>query len=568
MAELNVSHKSISDFFKGMKGKTFIIPDYQRAYAWDMEKCDILWSDFISFEENRKNDEEKQYFLGTIVTCKNKSNKKEIEVIDGQQRITSLFLLLRAFYIKLENMKNQNDTTKYLKGRISPCLWETDELNNQPKEPKIIRIQSKVATENDTDILETILKNGETKDNNTHLYSQNYKNFENWIDQYATGEPLSFERLIITILDRCIILPIECEDEELALTIFSTLNDRGMQLSDSDIFKSKMYRNTEERKRKEFIRKWKELSELTERKLSINDLFKYYMHIIRAKEKNNKSEIALRKFYAESNYERLQETHILDDLLDLGKFWKAIELRENLKTKEEIVIINNEIKKWLHCLICYPNEYWKYIVSVFYYKNKKEQNFSEIFSPFLKKLLSFLFAKFIEKPTVNAIKDDIYNAYISVEKGEKINNFQEKIEFNTLKEKMNPNSRASKGLILLSAYLNPNQEELLPKTFHIEHILPKKWNHAYYNNFKREDANDYLEMFGNKIALEKRNNIQAGNKYFEEKKKNHYSKSNIEVVKKLTQYSDWNKENIEERDKKLKEDIINFFQKNINDPNF
>ena len=125
MAELNVSHKSISDLFKGIKDKKFIIPDYQRAYAWDMEKCDILWNDFINFEKNR-NDENNQYFLGTIVTCKNES-KKEIEIIDGQQRITSLFLLLRAFYKKLENM-SQNDTTQNLKRQISPCLWEIDEL--------------------------------------------------------------------------------------------------------------------------------------------------------------------------------------------------------------------------------------------------------------------------------------------------------------------------------------------------------------------------------------------------------------------------------------------------------
>ena len=118
MAELSVSKKSIKNFLS-IKEAKFIIPDYQREYSWDEEKCDILWEDITNFSKEK----EEEYFLGTIVIC---GNKEKIEVIDGQQRITSLFLLLRAFYKKLEEMK-EDDNIKGLKLQIEPCIWKIDQ---------------------------------------------------------------------------------------------------------------------------------------------------------------------------------------------------------------------------------------------------------------------------------------------------------------------------------------------------------------------------------------------------------------------------------------------------------
>ena len=66
MAELNVTKKSISSLFSEMQGTKFIIPDYQRPYKWDLEKCEILWQDLTSFFEERTVSEE--YYLGTVVT--------------------------------------------------------------------------------------------------------------------------------------------------------------------------------------------------------------------------------------------------------------------------------------------------------------------------------------------------------------------------------------------------------------------------------------------------------------------------------------------------------------------
>src|SRR5690606_19424948 len=119
-----------------------------------------------------------------------------------------------------------------------------------------------------------ILFSGEVASNATDLYSKNYTFFFNKCDEYAKDYPTRWQPLCVAILEKCIVLPIECENEDTGLTIFSTLNDRGMPLSDSDIFKAQIYRNeqTEENKKK-FTKRWKDLSETAEDAyISLDDL--------------------------------------------------------------------------------------------------------------------------------------------------------------------------------------------------------------------------------------------------------------------------------------------------------
>ena len=97
------------------KDSFFLIPDYQRPYAWEENECAILWNDIYSFAipdnnyENFNKDTD-EYFLGPIVVFKNSDDK--LEIIDGQQRITTIMLLLRAFYNSYsDNMQDSNSQT-------------------------------------------------------------------------------------------------------------------------------------------------------------------------------------------------------------------------------------------------------------------------------------------------------------------------------------------------------------------------------------------------------------------------------------------------------------------------
>lgn len=562
MPELHVSKKTIGKLFSEMQGKKFIIPDYQRPYKWNIEKCETLWNDIENFTVTDAASGS-DYFLGTIVSYVN--DDKDQEIIDGQQRITSFFLMLRAFFRKLESM-NEDEDVIGLKNQLAPCIWDINPISQKVSDKTKIHINSQVATAEDNHIFHNILETGVCEAEATDNYSNNYRFFKKQCDAYAENNPMQWKQLCITILQKCIILPIECDTPETALTIFSTLNDRGMPLADSDIFKAQIYRNLEtDKQRKDFTNTWKELTQVCKQaKISIDDVFRYYTHVLRARSNDKTKEVGLRKYYAEDKYSRLKDENLMCEIMALANFWRHINV--DVEPEEEVsYIISDEARKHLHCLSCYPNEFWKYATSVFFVKNRESETFDKDFCIVLPKLIAFLFAKFIEAPSVNAIKDDIYSSCISIQAN---NMLQYRMSFN--EELLNKqieghaSSRLSRALLLLDAYLNPEQTGLIPEIFDIEHIFPKKWQEANYNGWSVEDARLYLDRFGNKIIFEKKLNIQAGNGYFGIKKQK-YNLSKIACVVDLSNYSknDWIKDDIELREVEFKKNIVDFFKEQL-----
>lgn len=160
MSKLNVDQKTIKDLFQDKKAD-FLIPDYQRPYAWGETECQTLWDDIFSFaipDEGRVEfDSNSEYFLGPIVTFRNTNFK--MEVIDGQQRLTTLMLLLRAFYTKFGHM--QDKASVATKQNIEKCIWKTDEFG----EPDMatLKIDSEVATDKDKNEFLDILRTGTVK---------------------------------------------------------------------------------------------------------------------------------------------------------------------------------------------------------------------------------------------------------------------------------------------------------------------------------------------------------------------------------------------------------------------
>ncbi len=563
MAELNVTKKSISSLFTEMQGKKFIIPDYQRPYKWDLEKCEILWQDLTGFFEDRKQNEE--YYLGTVVTCRNDDNSKvEIEVIDGQQRITSLLLLLRAFYSKLENTTIVDDNISGLMNQISPCIWDVNPISGKVTDTNLIHIESRVATESDNEVFHTILRTGQTRPNVTDLYSKNYNFFYSRCEEYAKTNPMHWQAFCVTILKNCIILPIDCEKLDTALTIFSTLNDRGMPLSDSDIFKAQLYRTkVTPVEKSEFTAAWRELTETAEDAgISLDDLFRNYSHVIRGRCGDKSKEIGLRKFYAgrDNRFSKLKDDPMLmEELQYLAEFWLSVKERDS--SFQECDIISEQAFKYLHCFEHYPNEYWKYVTSAYFLKYKDSDSFFNNFPSFLSKLVAFLFSEFVQKPTVNAVKDSCYQFCIDISEGRPFAITSSlPINFaNTLA--LTVTFKIARAIILLHSYLNPNQVERIDTNFEIEHIFPRVWQTANYQGWNQDEAKAYLERYGNKVAIGKKLNIQAGNGYFGQKKMK-YRISKIEDVKELADYpnNDWTKEDIEKREIVFIDKIVGFFR--------
>ena len=101
---IEINKKSVREFLGSGKKERFIIPEYQRPYAWTDEEVQTLFDDLVEYTQERM---DSPYFLGTIVSYTN--DNKEQEIIDGQQRITTLCLLLRAIYTKIEKMDHTDE---------------------------------------------------------------------------------------------------------------------------------------------------------------------------------------------------------------------------------------------------------------------------------------------------------------------------------------------------------------------------------------------------------------------------------------------------------------------------
>lgn len=198
MSKLNIDQKCVKDLFTE-KNTVFLIPDYQRPYAWEEKECQTLWDDLFlfAFPDNYRdkfNSSTDEYFLGPIVTFKNKEGKKEI--IDGQQRLTTLMLLLRAFYDRCIQIKDDKaETTSKL---IEQCLWQTNEFD-QP-DWSALKIDSEVATDEDKNQFTQILISGTMKDDWKSNYANNYRFFQKKIQEFLNTYPSWFSNFPMRIM--------------------------------------------------------------------------------------------------------------------------------------------------------------------------------------------------------------------------------------------------------------------------------------------------------------------------------------------------------------------------------
>ena len=559
---ISVNKQTIEQFLLNARTKPFIIPDYQRPYSWTSDQINTLFKDIWEFTCNEGGtDKEGTYFLGSIVFYENKNGEQEI--IDGQQRITSIFLLLRAIYTKLSKPKEKTEEAKNFINKIEPLIWKTNKLTGKVEYSSIL-LNSKVISETENEVLKKILETGEVNEKLEDNYSKNYNQILELIEEKSVENALMIYQFIYALLNQVIILPITADSQETALTIFSTLNDRGLPLSDADIFKAKIYNHLQSKEeKKEFIEKWKELEENTQNiSENIQKLFYYYMFYLRALENDrNTTTPGLRKYYSTNKFERLLKNNVLDELKKILNIWEII-VNSTQFIENESWSENKDILKALNILTSYPNEFWKYPVIVYYLVHKDNKDFEEKFLKFLRKLYVELLKKYIESPTINAVKSNILKLNAEI-----INSDKPVFDFKSLsedeiKEKIKiPHRNAVRMLLKTLAYDYDIQDELLPEKWEIEHILPVKWENSYDLRENEKIAKEKIEHLGNKTPFEKKLNIIATNNYFS-KKKLSYSKSKIEMTKEIekTKSDKWDLDDIVERDVRMTDRIVNILK--------
>lgn len=463
--------------------------------------------------------------------------------------------------------------------RIASCIWKTNETGKPDKEH--LKIDSVVATDKDKDEFLSILKTGIVTNEQTSTYANNFRFFLEKVDNFINNFSKFSEKLPARILNNCILMPIEAESQDTALRIFSTLNDRGLPLSDSDIFKAQFYqyyKQQSEDSRNEFIRDWKKLEETCDKIFRpstgtpMDDLFARYMYFVRAKRDNNKSTTteSLRKFYEHDKYSILKQNSTFDDLKDLAQFWEDIADQNSKRFSENIL-------RKLFTLNYAPNSMWNYFISVYYMANRNKNgdlNAKE-FEIFLDRTIAFIWGYAIIHPGVNALRTPLFAEMLNIVNLNEVT-FSE-FKFN--KEKTRSaiviydfkNGRPiTKSMLALRMMLNDEQD--LPKPFQqfdIEHIYPKKRQ----ENERGLSDNKQIESLGNKALLEKRINIRASDYRFVDKTKyyNGFINNkgqhkdgtiNLELKNISSSYKEFGEEEIIKRNSKIIDEFMSLLNKN------
>lgn len=569
MSKLNVDQKSVYELFSHRKAD-FLIPDYQRPYAWSEDQCQTLWDDLFdfAFPNNNKDDfdDQEEYYLGAIVTYKNDDGQSEI--IDGQQRITTLMLLLRAFYDRFQNM--QDGYSVDTKRLIESCIWKSNMRGTLQKDE--LRLSSEVATDEDHDEFRQILLTGKVPNPPRSQYARNFIYFQERIESFLNDYPSYFADFPPRILQSCILLPIEAESQDTALRIFSTLNDRGLPLSDADIFKARLYKyygQKNEEEKDKFIERWKSLEEITShifRPTSgtpMDELFTRYMYYLRAKEGTRTTTTeALRRFYEKNRYQYLTRDGTLKDLESIAEFWEAVESQDRERFSEDIL-------KKLFILHYSPNGMWLHMVTAYFLANNVDGALNDAeFGRFLDRITAFTFAYAVTNPGVNALRTPAFDEMVNIVNQREVTFSKYKFPRDRTRlsfenYQFTNHRNITRSMLTWYAFTFPDQELLsLDESYQLEHIFARK------RQERMPELSDerMLELLGNKVLLERHINIRASDYRFEDKKNIYISgqqgrkkkASNIAEINELARYETFGEKELVERDQKVLDTFFAF----------
>ncbi|WP_209320248.1 DUF262 domain-containing protein [Anaerococcus jeddahensis] len=203
--------------------KQFLIPVYQRFYSWDIDQCKRLWNDIVEMQKNGK----LGHFVGSIVNIAEQAMPTGVQkfmIIDGQQRMTTLMLLL----LSLRNyaIKNPNDTTINAR-RIDNMLLKNEYEIGDERYKLLL-------TETDRDILISLVDEKPIMEGTRSRLIENYNFFvaklaDKEIEPFELYESIGKLQIVNITLDRAV-------DD--AQAIFESLNSTGKELSESDLIRN------------------------------------------------------------------------------------------------------------------------------------------------------------------------------------------------------------------------------------------------------------------------------------------------------------------------------------------
>ena len=338
-----VNKYPIDEILKKDASFHYVIPKYQREYTWSYKEWDALYDDITENQEG--------YFIGSII-CINTgdSNYPRLEVIDGQQRLTTLCLLLLAIYRRLSDHKDEMDEDE-----LFELSWIRKALQNERNSNGLILLPQ-VQNYNQDDFSTVMYENGILKyAKKVNFFglrriARCFNNFLYKIDQDLEAS----DNKVATLLEikrkvcNAMLVKIEVSSHSDAYILFESLNNRGTPLTAIDLMKNLIMARAEKvgLTVDECFEQWKELlDDLTDDYAAQERFFRYYYNAFKnklnepfRKDTPNKKD-PLGTVATKSNllqiYERLINYDLpgfLEDILTVGHIYADLRNREDDKS--------------------------------------------------------------------------------------------------------------------------------------------------------------------------------------------------------------------------------------------
>lgn len=606
--------RRIGDYLELSGDTVFTVPEYQRAYSWEISHCDKLWQDIDNYI---KNGEKSRYFFGTIII--NCDNDGKLSLIDGQQRTTTFLLLLKALLLRINEeipkCSTDPESTGLFNGlkerrrKIMRILYKADveDISDVPNKKsdeevfnKCLILENESINESDEykKELKKILAAIDFDNAENNVFKIPRKQKENKYTNYFRNFKYLYEEKVLRLsssdlnqitkafIDSCEIIEIRSWQVEQAIEMFNSLNSDGLPLSDADIISAKMYATAKKTNQSENFRKlWKELCDnvgnLESKKLiSLNSVLMQLMYYERTNNGDTKPKTdggqadvttpGLRRYFTDINKDLISNPiDYCKKMNNLVKIWEKV----SQYPIAQVLFKFNENSKL-------------FLASYFYRFNENdinEENTLIIFECMLKlftlldlmeigysssNFKTFLFTEEIkmvnENITIEEIKSDFENHI-----REKFS--KEEVRSRLLGYEGNP-------IVYLNDYLFARESEMrfvIDEKCEIEHIMPLsgKNKSEIRNDANIEDEyefNLYVNKLGNKILLEEKINKSIGNEWFRTKTstkvqdKKGYKDSKYPIACSLVnEFKDknkpyWKKEDIDLYTEKATERVMKF----------
>lgn len=572
--EIKCEKKVIREIFN----MWYCIPDYQRAYVWDTDQVRDLQDDTISaYRENK----EAQYFLGSMVLKINEKSENnvsytEYELLDGQQRITTVFLILACMRDML------TDYPQYQNSLAGFVYQAEDAILQQPERMRIIfNIRSDVRDFVNEHIkplhgtCDSALLKDKMQAKDVNISIRNMANAMLVAHEFLEENKSDIIGYLSYFLNKVLMIYVATEELQDAFQLFTVLNNRGVKLSSSDILKAENLKELSAADRTSWATRWEEMETYFG-----EDFDKFLSHIRTILVKKKQTTTLLKEFdefvYSNQEYDRTQKKYVpRTPILRRGR--DTFELlysyyhtyQEVFDTDHSVVTGDYEITNYLKLMETgFGADYWIAPVLDYYRKYRRRG-----FVAFLKALDRKLSADWITAATptvrmenVNAILREIEASQDSAALLQSKTFTINKSDFErVINGDIYGRSFAKYLLLKLDLIYRGSSTPMIPQAIaSIEHILPRNpsADSQWVKDFSAAEREEWTNKLGNLVLISRRKNTSQGNRDYVEKKEKYFEK-NIEMfpnsIRIYQNYPEWKLSDLKKNHSDVVTELLNVY---------